>query len=114
MWVKHNTTLARLTPADTGLERITHLEQQLAAAPVNSRQHRTLSATIRVEADAYRKSLDDQQATATHDAEPQPVPGLSRAPNTLLSDLSERPARWHQCVVERRQWGAKDVDDVLK
>ena len=45
-------------------------------APVNSRLHRTLSAAIRIEADAYRKSLDTEQATATHDARPQPAVGL--------------------------------------
>jgi hypothetical protein len=65
--VKRNTTVARVTEADAGLERIKHLAQQLAPAPVNSHQHRRLSAAIRVEADAYRKSLDADQATATHD-----------------------------------------------
>jgi hypothetical protein len=64
-------TDSRMPAADSGLERITHLEEQLAHMPVNSRQHRTLSAAIRIEADAYRKSLDTEQATATHDAKPQ-------------------------------------------
>ena len=55
---------------DPGLERIKRLEEQLARAPVNSQQHRTLRAAIRVEADAYRKSLDLEQASALHDAKP--------------------------------------------
>lgn len=65
--MKRNITVAGVTEADAGLERIKHLEEQLAAAPVNSHQYRTLSAAIRFEADAYRKSLDAKQATATHD-----------------------------------------------
>ena len=80
--MKRNTTVARVTEADAGLERIKHLVEQLAPAPVNSPQHRTLSAAIRIEADAYRKSLDTEQATATHDAKPQPAVGpgsLNRA-----------------------------------
>jgi hypothetical protein len=65
--VKRNITVARVTEADAGLERIKHLAQQLAPAPVNSHQHRRLSAAIRFEAAAYRKSLDADQAGATHD-----------------------------------------------
>jgi hypothetical protein len=52
---------------DAGLERIKHLQGQLARAPHDSSQRRELTALIRVEANAYRKSLDVQQATATHD-----------------------------------------------
>jgi hypothetical protein len=76
--VKRNTTVARVTEAAAGLERIKHLAEQLAPAPVNSRQHRTLSAAIRVEADAYRKSLDIEQATATHDGKLQLAVGRVR------------------------------------
>jgi hypothetical protein len=43
---------------------------QIARARSNSRAHRTLRAAIRIETDAYRKSLDTEQATATHDANP--------------------------------------------
>jgi hypothetical protein len=68
--VKRNITVARATERDAGLERIRHLEEQLAPTPVNSRQYRRLRAAIRIEADAYRKSLDFEQATATHDAKP--------------------------------------------
>jgi hypothetical protein len=83
--MKRNTTVARLTEADVGLERITHLAEQLAPAPVNSRQHRTLSAAIRIEAAAYRKSLDTEQATATHDAKPQPAVGRGSLNRTSAS-----------------------------
>ena len=73
--MKINTIVARVTEAAAGLERIKHLEEQLASAPVNSRRHRTLSAAIREEAGAYRKSLDTEQAAATHDPRPQRVAG---------------------------------------
>ena len=53
--------------AEAGLERIKHFQEQLTHAPVNSRQRRELTEAIRIEADAYRKSLDTEQATATHD-----------------------------------------------
>jgi hypothetical protein len=56
--------------AEAGLDRLTQLENQLTSVSVRSRQGRQLSAMIRVEADAYRKSLDVEQATATHDANP--------------------------------------------
>jgi hypothetical protein len=70
--VKHQTPVARVTQeAGAGLERLKRLEDTFAAAPRNSRQRRTLRTAIRVEADAYRKSLDVEQATATHDAHPR-------------------------------------------
>jgi hypothetical protein len=69
--VKRDTTVARVVKADAGLERIAHLEEQLASAPVTSRQHRTLRAAIRIEADAYRKSLDTAQAMAAHEGKPR-------------------------------------------
>jgi hypothetical protein len=83
--MRRNTTGARVTEAAAGLERITHLEEQLAFAPVNSGQHRTLRAAIRIEADAYRKSLDVEQATATHDTKPQPAVGLEPLSRTFGS-----------------------------
>jgi hypothetical protein len=73
--VKRNTTIGRVTEAEARLERITHLEEQLELAPGNSGQHRTLSAAIRIEADAYRKSLDIEQATARHDTNRSPLFG---------------------------------------
>jgi hypothetical protein len=57
-----------LNEPDSGLERIKRLEEQLARTPINSQQHRTLRAAIRLEAGAYRKSLDIEQASARHGA----------------------------------------------
>jgi hypothetical protein len=51
---------------DAALERIKVLEQQRALEPVNSQQHRALRAAIRMEADAYRRFLDIEQASAIH------------------------------------------------
>jgi hypothetical protein len=56
------TTIARLTKAEAILERIVHLAEQLALAPVNSKPHRALSVAIRIEAAAYRECLDTEQA----------------------------------------------------
>jgi hypothetical protein len=86
--VKRNTKVARVTEADAGLERIKRLEEQLAPTPVNSRLHRALSAAIRIEANAYRKSLDTEQATATHDAKPQFAVGLGSLNRTSASRKS--------------------------
>ena len=68
--MKRKVIVARVTEADARLERITRLAEQLASAPLKSRLHRTARAAIRIEAAAYRKSLDTEQATATHDAKP--------------------------------------------
>ena len=73
--MKRKTTTARVTEAAAGLERLKHLEEQLAPMPVNGRRHRALRAAIRIEADAYRKSLDTEQATAMHDPKPRPAVG---------------------------------------
>jgi hypothetical protein len=48
--------------ADAGLERIKTLEALLAALPANSLPRRKLTDAIRLEAAAYRKSLDADQA----------------------------------------------------
>ena len=61
-----NAAVDRLTSGAAGLERIRHLEEQLARAPVDSREHRTLTAAIAIEAGAYRKSLDAEQAARPH------------------------------------------------
>jgi len=58
--------------ADAGLERIKKLEVLLAASPVNSLRHRRLAGAIRIEAAAYRKSLDVNQATKTLDRKTAP------------------------------------------
>jgi hypothetical protein len=73
--VKRNRKVARETKAAAGLERIKDLAEQLAPVPVNSRQHDRLRAAIRGEAAVYRKSLDIEQATATHDAKRPPAVG---------------------------------------
>jgi hypothetical protein len=65
--VKRDCTVARITEVADTLERIVDLETQLAAAPVHGRRRQGLRAAIRIEADAYRKSLDIEQAMATHD-----------------------------------------------
>jgi hypothetical protein len=83
--VKRNTTVARMLEAEAGLERIKHLAEQLAFAPVNSRPHRRLSAAMRIAADTYRKSLDIEQATATHDAKPKTAAGLGYLNRTSAS-----------------------------
>lgn len=56
-----------MTEQDAGLERLKQLEVELVPAPANSRKRRALTAAIRLEATAYRKSLDADQAAATHD-----------------------------------------------
>ena len=48
---------------DARLERIKHLERQLARAPIRSSRHRLLAMAIRIEAKLYRKSLDVAQAS---------------------------------------------------
>jgi hypothetical protein len=83
--VKHNTTVARVNPTDAGAERIRNLEEELTRAPVSSRRHRMLTTAIRIEAGAYRKALDTEQATATHDARREPAAGpgsLKRTPGS--------------------------------
>jgi hypothetical protein len=64
--VKRTPSGIREQDSDAGLERIKDLEIKLALAPANSLQRRTLRAAIRVEAEAYRKSLDVEQACALH------------------------------------------------
>ena len=70
-WVKRKTTVARVDETHARLERIKHLAEQLAPAPVDSRQRHRLSAAIRIEADAYRKSLDIEQAAASRRPHPR-------------------------------------------
>ena len=65
--MKHNPRAPRVLESGDRIERMLRLEKQLAAAPASSREYRTLSAAIRIEAEGYRKSLDIAQANATHD-----------------------------------------------
>lgn len=71
--MKGNTTAGRVDKSEAGAERIRNLEEELARAPVSSRERRMLTTAIRNEAGAYRKALDTEQATATHDARTQPT-----------------------------------------
>jgi hypothetical protein len=73
--MRRNPTITRDTETDARLELIKHLSQQVADVPTNSRQHQRLRAAIRVEAGAYRKSLDLEQAMAMHDPKPQRAVG---------------------------------------
>jgi hypothetical protein len=57
--------------AYAGLERIKQLEAQLAGASVDRSARRMLAAAIRIEAIAYRKSLDTDQAAAMRAREPR-------------------------------------------
>jgi len=76
--MKQPTTILRITTTEALIERIVRLEDQLAHSPVNSRQRRVTRAAIRIEADAYRKSLDVAQAAATHDPRvPRPRRGTA-------------------------------------
>jgi hypothetical protein len=59
-----------------GLERIKHLEAEFVRTGVHSRRHRELAKAIRIEAVAYRKSLDTDQAAAVHDSRPRTVVSL--------------------------------------
>jgi hypothetical protein len=63
---KNTTPESAAAIGDAELRRIGRLEEELARVPVNSARHRELTATIHIEAEAYRKSLDAQQARATH------------------------------------------------
>jgi hypothetical protein len=74
--VKRKTKASRMMESSAGLDRLKHLEDELASVPARSRRARQLSAAIRTEADAYRNSLDVEQATATHDA--NPLAGVGR------------------------------------
>jgi len=68
--VKRKTTGGSLTDAAAGLERIIHLETRLAHAPLQSHLHGVLRAALRIEAAAYCRALDAEQAAVTHDKNP--------------------------------------------
>jgi hypothetical protein len=69
--------------ADAGLERIKRLEQRLALESDDSTARRELAEAVRIEAGLYRRSLDTQQAAATHSKKSersiikQQIPGTS-------------------------------------
>jgi len=58
--------------ADAALERIRHLEERLARAKVKNRWQPELARAIQIEAHAYRRTLDREQAAATRDSRPEP------------------------------------------
>ncbi|MBP1779876.1 MAG: hypothetical protein H6Q86_5887 [candidate division NC10 bacterium] len=65
---RETAVVAPPTPdATVGLERIKQFSRRLARTPVSRRQRRALTEAIRIEADAYRKSLDTEQVMAKHD-----------------------------------------------
>jgi hypothetical protein len=88
--VKRNAAIARVNQTDAGAERITKLEEELALAPMSSHHRRALTTAIRIEAGAYRKALDGEQATATHDPRPEPIAGLGSLNRTPASRKTTR------------------------
>ena len=84
--MKRNAAVARMNQTDAGAERITKLEEELALAPMSSRHRRALTTAIRIEAGTYRKALDGEQASATHDARPEPTAGLGSLKRTPLRE----------------------------
>jgi hypothetical protein len=88
--VKRNAGVARVNQTDAGAERITKLEEELALAPMGSRHRRALTTAIRIEARTYRGALDREQATATHDARPEPTAALGSLKRTPASRKTTR------------------------
>jgi hypothetical protein len=80
--VKRNAGVARVNQTDAGAERISKLEERISAGADGSRHRRVLTTAIRIEAGAYRKALDGEQASATHDARPEPIAGLGSLKRT--------------------------------
>jgi hypothetical protein len=73
------------------------LEECLARARRTSRRHRALTTAIRIEAAAYRKSLDSDQAAATRDSKPEsgldPVSQIAATNTRPQSPRRRRRAR---------------------
>jgi hypothetical protein len=78
---------------DAGLERLKDLEEKLARAPAGRPQRLKLIDAIRIEAEAYRKSLNAEQAKAAHGAKPGPpsVPHPARDRAVPLRGRSALP-----------------------
>jgi BMFP domain-containing protein YqiC len=53
--------------SEDAVERIRQLEETLARTPAGSGMRRDLAKAIRIQADAYRKALDVEQATEEFD-----------------------------------------------
>jgi hypothetical protein len=78
--------------------RIINLADELGLASMNSRHYRTLRTAIRIEASAYRKALDIDQAMAIHAARVQPTvrpgsPTRRSAPSAVRRPPSRQPLR---------------------
>ena len=76
---------------DSGLERLKNLEVRLALARAGSDERLGLTGAIRFEADAYRKSLDDEQAKAAQGRLPEPAT-VARASRRRANGVPRRPA----------------------
>jgi len=80
--VKRNASVARANQPTLGPSGSIKLEEELGLAPMSSRHRRVLTTAIRIEAGAYRKTLDGEQASPTHDARPEPIAGLGSLKRT--------------------------------
>jgi hypothetical protein len=68
---RHAAAAAPSHDGDARLERIKRLEEALARARGKNRWQPELTRAIRIEANAYRKTLDREQAAATRDSRPE-------------------------------------------
>jgi len=73
-----------------GLERLKNLEVRLALARAGSAERVGLTGAIRIEADAYSKSLDAEQAKAAQGRLPEPA--VARASRRRASRVPRRSA----------------------
>ncbi len=86
---------------DARLERIMDLEECFARARRTGRRHRALKTAIRIEAAAYRKSLDSDQVAATRDSKPEP--GLDPVSHVAVTNArSQFPSRRRRAVTTKR------------
>jgi hypothetical protein len=76
---------------DSGLERLKNLEVRLALARAGSDERLGLTGAIHIEADAYRKSLDAEQAKAAQGRLPEPAT-VARASRRRASRVPRRSA----------------------
>jgi len=76
---------------DSSLERLKNLEVRLALARAGSAERVGLTGAIRIEADAYRKSLDAEQAKAAQGRLPEPAT-VARAARRRASRVPRRSA----------------------
>ena len=77
--------------AYAGLERIKRLEQRLARARLKNRRQPELTRAIQIEAHAYRKTLDREQAAGTRESKPEF--GLDPVSPTARQTTAAAPAK---------------------